>query len=490
MRTRHFRTDAADQRDPALVQTLIFSKEKFTEAEAKSWAEDHDFSFGKVDETENSFRLRQKGPDDFQDGSLKTIDFGDEGSGIQAVVGRIEGRDDSRRVIRYDRSAAMMPAERTREGYLRVPARVAKPGVLEYRDSNGNITLELIDEDELHNADSLRSMASKPVTLEHPLEEVNPDNISSLSVGDVGERIEILSDDGGFVQIVMVIRRRDAIEAVDDGKLEVSPGYSVTIDPTPGVHPQFGRYDAVQRNRRYNHVAIVDEARGGPTIRLRADSAVQVTRHDSPGSPPPKEPSMNPHLLALAASLGVATRTDSNAERTDEQVMGDIQAAIAKLRLDAQNADAGHEEKRKTLQDKIDVLTGELEALKKQEEERTDAADKIAAKEERDRLDSLADVLRFDRKDWKDDTPNADCKLQIARHANLVKDDETPSEPYLDGVIATLAGRRSDANPWKGAGLETDEPPRRTRTDSTRRDSRPKDAFKEGLNKRRKDGTL
>lgn len=76
------------ERAPTTVQTLIFSKEKFeTEASAKKWAKDHDFKFGKVDETESSFRLRQRDPGDFRPRLLRTIDLAD---GVKAVIGRLK----------------------------------------------------------------------------------------------------------------------------------------------------------------------------------------------------------------------------------------------------------------------------------------------------------------------------------------------------------------------------------------------------------------
>ncbi len=48
------------------VQTLIFDKKEFPKrSDATKWAKAHGFRTDKVDETENSFRLRQKNPNDF-----------------------------------------------------------------------------------------------------------------------------------------------------------------------------------------------------------------------------------------------------------------------------------------------------------------------------------------------------------------------------------------------------------------------------------------
>lgn len=80
------------ERPPTEMQTLIFSKaEGFdTREKAVAWAKEHDRRHDKVDENEKSFRLRQREPDDFQDGSLRTIEITE---GVQAVVGRLKTRD-------------------------------------------------------------------------------------------------------------------------------------------------------------------------------------------------------------------------------------------------------------------------------------------------------------------------------------------------------------------------------------------------------------
>lgn len=44
------------------IQSLVFSKAHFTEAQAKAWAARHGYRYGKVDETPNTYRLRQFNP--------------------------------------------------------------------------------------------------------------------------------------------------------------------------------------------------------------------------------------------------------------------------------------------------------------------------------------------------------------------------------------------------------------------------------------------
>jgi len=65
------------------VQTLIFDKDKYKKAnEAKQWASDHGFKAEKVDESADSWRVRQEDPGAFA--RMRTISLTE---GVQAVVG-------------------------------------------------------------------------------------------------------------------------------------------------------------------------------------------------------------------------------------------------------------------------------------------------------------------------------------------------------------------------------------------------------------------
>ncbi|KKM79449.1 hypothetical protein LCGC14_1349820 [marine sediment metagenome] len=78
------------------VQTLILNKEEFpTRADAVKWARDHDFRSDKVDETEESWRLRQFAPGRCQDGSFRTIELTD---GVQSVICRPKKGKDGKEV--------------------------------------------------------------------------------------------------------------------------------------------------------------------------------------------------------------------------------------------------------------------------------------------------------------------------------------------------------------------------------------------------------
>lgn len=86
--TPALRMTALAQRQPTTVQTLIFSKDRYeTAALAKNWAREHKYRADKVDETSESWRLRQKEPGDFKEGSFRTIELTE---GVKAVIGKLK----------------------------------------------------------------------------------------------------------------------------------------------------------------------------------------------------------------------------------------------------------------------------------------------------------------------------------------------------------------------------------------------------------------
>lgn len=71
-----------------VVQTLIMSKDRFKSvAEAKAWLKENDFKDFGVDETEKSYRFRQRNPEEFQENTFRTITIT---NGVSAVGGRLK----------------------------------------------------------------------------------------------------------------------------------------------------------------------------------------------------------------------------------------------------------------------------------------------------------------------------------------------------------------------------------------------------------------
>lgn len=160
---------------------------------------------------------------------------------------------------------------RTDDGYGVVSARVARGGNVQvYLGSevgvNDKATVRVYrPEAEVFKKDAIGSYAGVPVTINHPKNGVSADTWKDLAVGEVGD--DVLRD-GEFVRVPMMLRDAKAIKAVEDGKRELSMGYSAEITFADGVTPAGEPFDAIMSDFKMNHVALVDQARGGAELRI------------------------------------------------------------------------------------------------------------------------------------------------------------------------------------------------------------------------------
>lgn len=196
----------------------------------------------------------------------------------------------SKTVFRVDYTGALRSPVTTSQGFLRLDGHAARVGIYKYRRVDGSTQYELRPKSEVFHPDSLASYDAAPVTLGHPAdEEVTAENVKRHEVGTVAGAGRA---DGDRVATTQVVKDAGAIRVVRAGKQELSPGYKIRLDETPGYAPEhatpdnpLGRYDVVQRDIRVNHLAIVDQARGGSAMRLRMDDAEMVLREDAPAPP-------------------------------------------------------------------------------------------------------------------------------------------------------------------------------------------------------------
>lgn len=163
--------------------------------------------------------------------------------------------------------------ELTNEGFLKANAIVTRTGILLYQNADGSIRRELRHPDDVFEKASLDSLAMIPITNEHPSEGfVDADNAKSLQVGTTGQEI---TPDGKYVKSSLIINDSNAVQSVQQGKRELSLGYSLDLITESGVYDG-ENYDARQTNIRYNHLALVSQARAGSNARIALDSAVQT----------------------------------------------------------------------------------------------------------------------------------------------------------------------------------------------------------------------
>lgn len=220
-------------------------------------------------------------------------------------------------------------------GYLRIDGVVAHVGILEYMEDDGTIIREFVPEETLFDEESLKSLAGAPVTLQHPPEMVTPSNYKEYSQGSVNG---MPRRDGDNLVASMLVIGNEALHAVEyDGVSELSPGYSVDLDETPGEW-QGQKYDRVQRNRRYNHQAIVDAARGGSVCSLRFDGA-NVPNNEDNSMTQIKLPgggTVEVADAATAATINAAlAKQGKRLDSTKGQLKKLVKAIAPKLKLDA-----------------------------------------------------------------------------------------------------------------------------------------------------------
>lgn len=154
----------------------------------------------------------------------------------------------------------------TGDGYLVTTARSVRTGVQLYAGSEvGRPEMRSVrvmrPADEVFSVDSLQSFSHTPVTLNHPSEAVTADNWSKLAVGEVSTAAK---QDGDWISLPLILKDAAAIRAVQSGKRELSAGYTCELEWTDG-HPD---HDAIQRNIKINHLAVVDRARAGQEARI------------------------------------------------------------------------------------------------------------------------------------------------------------------------------------------------------------------------------
>lgn len=165
----------------------------------------------------------------------------------------------------------------TADGYLTAVAPVARTGIQLYAgyevdpdNKHGLRDRALVkvwrSPEEVFKDSTLHSFAHRPVTNDHPPVLVNADNWKQYSVGQTGDEVD--ARDGKFVRVPLCVMDKQTINDYRAGKKELSMGYQVALDYTPGVTPDGEEYDISQTDMRMNHLAIVHRARGGDKLKI------------------------------------------------------------------------------------------------------------------------------------------------------------------------------------------------------------------------------
>ena len=177
---------------------------------------------------------------------------------------------------------------KTPEGYLIcVDSVLARTGKQTYKkneifvDSEDDTEIE-IDRtpEEVFSDKTLASFENKPITVEHPDEDVNSENYKEYSVGFVRDVHKGEYEGEPVILGTLVITDAKTIEEIEDGQhVELSCGYDCDIADEE---------NPCQRNIRGNHVALCEAGRAGiakivdsvKDYRMPSTTRQQFTRHD------------------------------------------------------------------------------------------------------------------------------------------------------------------------------------------------------------------
>lgn len=177
------------------------------------------------------------------------------------------------------------------------PVRVTEEGFRHYEGtatigdvvlpySQPSMHLEFRPAEEVASEAAVESMVGKPVTFEHPPDLLSPDTAKEHMEGTV---LAAWREEGGDgrarIRVQIVVYTRELQEAIEGGKVELSPGYNCDPIEAPGEF-QGQKFHVVQRGHRYNHLAVVDRARTrtptGEVARLDKDDTTMAEQNEAP----------------------------------------------------------------------------------------------------------------------------------------------------------------------------------------------------------------
>ena len=232
-------------------------------------------------------------------------------------------------------------ATKTAEGFIRDTPIVGRTGILVYRNADGTERREYRPPEEAFKADSLASLQGKPITIGHKAFVTSG---NAAQVAPVGSVLSAGRQDGNNIVADIVVYN------LDTDSRELSCGYTLTLDEKPGITPDGQRYDAVQRNIVYNHLAIVPQGRAG-VARLNMDGSQVIDDEDNS-----KEDNKMAEMTKIRLDSGI-----------EYECAPEVKVEIEKMRKDSADAKKGFDK----LQAKYDALEAEL--AKEKEGRKADA---------------------------------------------------------------------------------------------------------------------
>lgn len=228
----------------------------------------------------------------------------------------------------------MASFEKDQNGYIKVPARIARTGELEYTGAeigepgNNEIYYVYRTAEELFSKETIDSFEGMPITIAHPEDlQVSAADWSTKAVG----HIQDVKPDGEHLTCTAYIQDASAIKVIEeDDVIELSCGYDAELRKDGDRLVQYGIIG--------NHVAIVPEGRCGSTCRLGDKKGIVMTQKTKFGDSAKKVLEDIKNLKKKFGDEGAADKADDKTTEVVEQ-LDELQAAVQEIVASAEEAD-------------------------------------------------------------------------------------------------------------------------------------------------------
>ena len=349
-------------------------------------------------------------------------------------------------------------------GYLHasnVP--IARVGVFPYLHSDGTWTNEAKLPEDILSESTVKSANNKPVTNDHPVDDgenvlVDKSNSSQYVKGFTADNAHV---EGDTLKVGLTIMDPKLINAVQNGKQELSIGFQTDVEPVSGEY-NGAKYDSVQRNIQINHVAVVDRAREGHNIRITGDSAEMVV-NDNPGKEKqmPEDKKKNSvvddadnttsNSSSNTSSSSSSSSSTSSSDDKDKQIadlkqqVKDLQAQLASKNSNSNSQDdSDDDDKDSKSKSKSDSVDAEIEKLK---EERDMYKSKVEGDSFNTTIDERIDLIDDAKKILGDSydfhgKSNHDIKVAAIKKADSTIKVDGMDDSFINGVYAVIKNRK------------------------------------------------
>lgn len=239
--------------------------------------------------------------------------------------------------MNFTDAVSIAGTRRRDDGYLVADARVARTGIQLYAGYEvGKPEIPVVrvyrSDAEVFSRDTMASFAHRPVTNDHPAEAVTADNWKKHAVGNTADEV---ARDGSLLRIPLMVSDASAIADIEKGKRELSAGYTCDLVFEAGQTSDGEAYDAVQKNIRANHVAIVQRGRAGSEVRIGDDAGKWGAA--------PIRPTTDKETITMSDALrtvvvdGLSVSTTDQGAQAIAKLQNDLAASAAKF-ADAETA--------------------------------------------------------------------------------------------------------------------------------------------------------